>query len=568
MTSLRGALGLDLPPRAAPLGFKFPALSQRLQAQSGLGLAFDAKLKRAQEDPTAVFELIKDRVKHLNRCALSTRQRQQLTNEVTQLFFEPALQVCHPQPTAAAVPEPAERRKRVLLAAEISHILMVSNQILFNSYYQLSNFQFQRARAKFQQAGVRVMELFQLTQQLKALRYQLPDQNDWRALHTVLHTLQAHDRIDQPRRTLKHQLGLESPQSVASLFIGAVIFDFFKPLQWPTQLQWVTLSYLKSVAKSVRLVFQPCHQPARRDVIATPAPLSATQPESSQVVLDCAVLFTHIRTDCLALIKALRSKKMADVPARLAKFKEQERLVVAHTLLHALDQTAPEPASEHSHPLQDLRLFVGFSGVFALLQHQQGEFAHEERLADALAKRSAIMAQDHHSGQSTLWTLVHETPSRIRLSTQESSYTTPLSVGSLLAYGMGEAIKHPCLAVVARLERVSSNTVLLDLAVLSHYAEPVVITLHHHQQNVGHRALLIASQNIFWRWGLLLPPMDVLPGVDEFVMIRQGQPMPLDLETLRMATPDFSLFSTQLSTTELGFDAVPNPTQPSLGSNL
>lgn len=569
--SIKTALGLDLKSRATPLNFKFPVISQRLQATSVLGLSFDAQVKHVESDPCAFFELIKSRVKHLNRCALSTRDREKLTDEITALFYKKAVQACLDRCPDAGIPEPAQHRKLYVLAAEICQILIVSNQILFDSYYKQSNFQFQRSRSQFRQAGLRIFELFDLNQQLKALRYQFPEKTEWQALQTVLYALKEHDTITQPQSSLKHQLKLEPPRSITSLFIGSVIFEYFRPLEWPTQLQWVIRSYLKSVPKSVDLIFGQSSQPTGPDVImvpaATPASGNATNLAQPPMALNCAVLFAQIRNDCQGLIKALRSRQIADLPVRFAKFKEAERLVISNKLLQGIDPSEPYQPSDRSHQLHDLRLFVGFSEVFDLLQHQQSEFAHEERLSDALAKRSAIIAQDPRSEQSTLWTLIHQSPSRIRLSTQESSYTTPMKIGSLLAYGIGKSINQPCLTLVSRLERLGSNTVILDLDILSGYAEPVVISLNQGNQKVGHRALLIASQNSSWPWGLVLPPLEVLPGVDEFSMYRNGQAHPLDLETLRMATTDFSLFSTKLSSAELGFEATACFTAPTISAD-
>ena len=556
---VRAFLGLDLKKRDTPLNFKFPLASHRVQAKNVLGLSFHAHLNREQDDPSAYFELIKARVKHLNRCALSTRQREKLTGEITTLFYEKALQISRQSSQTAGIPENDDRKRLLVVTSKICQILIVSNQILFDKYYNSSNFIFERSRKKFKRSGLIIFELFLLNQRLKGLRYQKPENSEWAALHTVLITLKLHDDISHPQATLKHQLKIESPKSINTLFVSLVIFDYFKPLQWPTHLQWVIESYLNSVTNPVDVLFCDSAYPAGHDAITVYGSgnirHSVVHPDTSPkpiIMLDCGVLFSQIRSDCMALITALQSKQIDDIPLRFAKFKENERLVISHKLLHGMDHSEPYDLDNKNDQLHDLRLFVGFSEVFALLHHQQGEFAHEERLADALAKRSAVIAQDDHSGNSTRWTLLYENATHIRLSTQESSYTTPMKIGSLLAYGIGESIKKPSLAVVSRIERTTEKTVILDFEVISKYAESVVVTRNHVGKNVGNRGILISSQKKSSQWGLLVQPMDVLCGVDEFSMYRKKEVLPLHLETLKMATTDFSLFSIPLSASQLG----------------
>lgn len=571
LRAIRDLIGLDLKKRDAPLSFRFPVISHRVEAKNVWGLSFHAGLKRNAADQFSYLELVMARIKHLNRCQISTGQRWTITNEVIDIFYKPALGILRQHSETGGLPESDDRRKILILSSDICEILIISCQIIFNNYYKSSNFIFQKSRNKFRKIGLRTFELFSLNQKLKALRYQLPENSDWDALHTVFLTLKSHDDVFVKQITLKNQLKIESPRNVVDLYSDAIIFKHLKPLEWPTHLQWIIDKYLKNLSKSTNFVKFATAKVNKFDLIKvnllSKNPGKTLSPEelvNQAIFLDCSEIFSQIRTDCMALIKSMQSRQAKDIPLRFSRFKETDRLVISHKLMNGIDHTNFYDVDNRSDKLHDFRLFIGFSEVFELLQHQQGDFAKEERLADALAKRSAIIARDQHSSHETLWTLVYEKFDKIRLKTLESNYTTPMKIGSLLAYGIGESIRKPNLAVISRIERTDRKTVIIDLEIIGRHAESVVVSLKQENSKIGNRAILVSKESKSLYSGLLVQPIEVLWGIDEFSLHKKWGIEPLHLETLQMATSDFSLFSTHLPSTRADSDEHSNQAEHSL----
>jgi hypothetical protein len=558
ISAIRNLIGFDLKRRDVPLNFKFPVISHRVEAKNTWGLSFYDSLDRNSADQYSYLKLIMGRIKHLNRCQISTHQRWTTTNEIIDLFYKRALKVLRLHSETGGMPESGDRKNILMITSGICEILIISCQIIFNNYYQSSNFNFQKSRQKFKKVGLRIFEIFSLNQQLKALRYQLPTSNDWDALHIVFLTLKSHDDIFENQITLKNKLEIESTRTVADLYSGIIIFSHFKPLEWPTHLQWIIEKYLNSSLKSINFFEADSNSINRRDFIKVDGfegdsskLLSVKDPQDLSIFLDCSEFFLQIRADCMALIKCMRSRQIKDIPLRFSRFKEADRMVISHKLINGIDHVKVYDLDNKCDQLRDFRLFIGFSEVYELLQHQQGDFAREERLADALAKRSAIIASDHYSGNETLWTLVYEKFDKIRLRTQESNYTTPMKIGSLLAYGIGDSVKRPVLSVITRIERVDRKTVTIDLEIIGRHAESAVISLKQKNGNIGNRAILISKDEKSIHSGLLVQPIEVLWGLDEFSLHRKGVVESLHLDTLQIATSDFSLFSTQLPAVQL-----------------
>jgi len=80
-------------------------------------------------------------------------------------------------------------------------------------------------------------------------------------------TLKSHDDIFENQITLKNKLEIESTRTVADLYSGIIIFSHFKPLEWPTHLQWVIEKYLNSSLKSINFFEANSNSINRRDFI-------------------------------------------------------------------------------------------------------------------------------------------------------------------------------------------------------------------------------------------------------------------------------------------------------------
>lgn len=568
---VRHYLGLDLEARELPLNFDFPRISTQLKAGSGSAGNLMRQLSETSEAPAEYFAVLLNVIKHLNRCALRPRQRLALTRDILNLFYPAALEQLVRLAKGGGVPEDEERKQTLSRVADIAQILAVSFQILFAGIYGGSNFKYARGRGLLLECVSRVFELMLLRQQARALRYQLLEEADWRCVNTLFYVMCRYEDVHQARPTLQKRLGLATGRAAVNWhdqFVQLHVAAKFDMLRWPTHLQWVISNYVYGVENAVPIRLSDEAQPGRHELIAYcyagRAALAQAQkpPPGPALLLDVSGLSEAIRKDCLGLMQAKKKRDVAALPPRFARFPETEHFVISGQLLGALADAGSDLLVERETSVQDLRIFVGFMEVFSLLRHKQGEFAGDERLADVLAKRSARIAADHTATATSVWSLLVQNDSMVRLATQESSYTTRMSIGSLLAYGIGEDINRPKVAVVTRIHRPSNKQVVIDLHSLANYAEPVLMTVNAAQQpanspRVGKPALLLHDRAQRGAWQLMFQPLDVLPGVDQIAIHRQRQEYPIGLESWRNATHDFHLYSTSLSSAHLGISGEP-----------
>jgi hypothetical protein len=200
-----------------------------------------------------------------------------------------------------------------------------------------------------------------------------------------------------------------------------------------------------------------------------------------------------------------------------------------------------------------------------LLKHRQSKFGGEERLEDLLSRRSSLIAESHATTKESVWTLLYQDDKMMRLSTLETSFTTAMSIGSVFACGLGANVNRPSLAVVSRIFRPEPKRVVIDVDRLASYAEPVILTinaaagqtLQAHQKKA---ALLVYDHNVPDQWGLMFAPQDIAMGVDQFVLHCRNQVLPVQLVAMRNATNDFYLFSTTLTSAQLGITGEPDYT--------
>jgi hypothetical protein len=571
MTVVHRFFGTDLPARELPLKFSLPKVSGRVEASNSGDGDLKRQLEEAKDRPVEYFRILLAEIKHVNRCSLKTPQRLSLMRDILKLYYPMALTQIAKHAKTGGIPEDEDRRQTLTQLADIAQILITSCQIVFSFYYAGSNYQYARARDTVLECASRIFELMLLKQQARALRYQLLAESDWQLVNTLFYVMSCYEDVGQPLPTLRRALELGKTHADVSLseqYACLQMVARFDMLRWPTHLQWIIVSYLQGIEHAVQIRTDEVNgKPGRNELIvycygdhaAGNQPLA--QAPGPAMILDCTHLNSAIRNDCMGLMQA--GQAGSAIPPRFARLPGSEHFVISDQLLRGLESLAEDRCVEKETRVEDLRIFVGFSEVFALLRHKQGRYAGEDRLADVLAKRSALIAEDHLATEKSMWTLLFQNEKMIRLSTQETSFTTAMSIGSLLAYGVGEDIARPSLAVVSRIFRPSNMLVVIDMQSIAHYAEAVAMTVNATEVSGTNQlmpALLVYSKK---GWSLMFPPRDILPGFDKIVMQRNGQPFELNLESRSNATTDFYQFSTPALSAQLGITGEPDyPTPP------
>lgn len=556
---LKKYFGIGLGERNLVLNFNLPEISPQLQIGSGSYRDLIKELNELEETPEQYFSMVWNITKYLNRCRMQKNQRIDFTKEIMQIFYPKAIEniikLAQKNSSLADIPESEDRAQTLRYIAEISKVMAVSYQILFSQIYKSGNFRYARSYRIRQEYVSTILELFLLRQQALSLRYQILDDTDWHSINSLFYAMYHYhnEELYENWPTLNKQFGIEKGRNKISwntLFCQIHLTGQFDMLHWPRHLQWVIASYVDGVKDAAIISLAGKEKLNRNQKIVY---LS-----NPKMVLDFHNMNEAIRKDCMGLLQSQKKRDINLLPVRFARFMDTERFVVFNQLMRVTSNNMSQRDElKNGAEICDLRIYVGFNDVFSLLAHQNSPFAHEKRLADVLARRSAKIAEDHTVTETSLWLLVEQTSEMIRLSTEENNYTTRINLGSIVAYGIDDdEIKHPKLAVVSRIHRPNNKRVVIDLHMLANYAEPVLVALNNNPQK--YKALLIYDIRRSGNWRIVLQPQNIAIGFDQLVIERKGEKIPITLETWHSATNDFYLYSITLTFADLGMSGEPH----------
>ncbi len=568
---------MDLPERRVSLQFMLPVYSAAFGPVDLDDEAFNQDLQEYAGQPEKYFQVILEAIRHLNHCDMKPALRGELNDDLLSLFYPAAMQQLAKHAKTGGVPESEARRTILRRIVDIAQILIVSHQVIFVGHYQGSNYHYVHNHGAVLQSVARILELFLLKQQARALRYQELQATDWEVINTLFYVMYHYDDVDDLLPTLKQALELGRDNHDITLLERFILLHAvarFDVLRWPTHIQWVIASYVRSVEAPVQVRVDDGRNLGKNELLVycngqRPASTQRlSHPPGDALVLDARNLMDAVRKDCMGVLRAQSRQDIEKIP-RFARLPEDEHFVIFDQLVRGLSHQADHAHVHTPQPMNDLRIFVGFADVFNLLSHRQSMFAAEDRLDDLLARRSAKIAEDHLATDKTVWSLISQTENTVRLSTQETEFTTELRIGSLLACGLGDNINRPVLAVVIRVHRPQSKTVEVDLQRLASYAEPVMFSMNQALDktvpgDMRKSALLVYDHKYPGQWHLIFPPRDVVMAVDKLALHRNAQAIPMPLTAMRLATNDVYCFTTGLTSEQLGVSGEPDyPTPPS-----
>lgn len=574
---IRTYLGMELPPRLIPLHFVLPAQVEGVKLEDlgnkDVRSAFEALAQMPQE----YFKLLHSKIRFLPRIPMNFRKRLRQLEIAEQLFFPKAAEQVSELAKQGGIPDSDMRQHILDSIAEIAQLLMVSYQGVFQEFYSGQDFRYARNRDKVLRCSCRILELIAFRQIVLGLRYQQMSEHDWQTANATFCVMQLYEDTSAPIMSLGEKLNLKASYHYSSLqdiFIKIQLVGLVDIMSWPTHLHDFLHNYIAAVPGPARIRSDEGNASLDRNCFViechSKTPMHKGRAASSPaLIIDCSAFLEAVRRDCMNLIVCKRDRKPDLMPVRFFRISDVERYVVSDLLTKDYFGNGVVVVPEHEQKAADLRVYVGFQAVFSLLRNTFNR-GDSERLVDKLAKRSALLAEDHIATVESVWFLLYQDNKMIRLRTQETRFTTAMSVGALISYGMGEeAVNSPRMAMVSRICRPSAKTVVIDLIRLSRYAEPVAVFLKDDLAEVagnekGYAALLLHDE-LIGGWGLAFPPHGILFTVKDMNVKRGDRMHDLTLGGLRNVTTDFYVFATSLTTEQLGIDgppAYPAPKQP------
>lgn len=558
ITRFRRFMGWNLPKRRLDLEFNLLPPNRRGR-KPRLGLAVLARLrKHSNQSRQQTLQTLLEELKAANRYAMSPGMRLNFSGVVLKTYYPLAVECRGLYGREAGIPDDAVRQNELDTAAAIARALTVSYKHVLQRYYDASRFRYARNRKRVFQCASRILELTRLEQRLLGLRYRKLEGRAWQDIHTVFALLASYENVDFPLPTLECSLDDSRPRQLVSphdLYCAIQAYALLDATTWPVEQLGFIDSYRQSLDKPINATLDSppggkhwAYAAAYHDGEPHERPIQPGQ--GPAIAINYGVLAQSIRADLQALLQSRREQANFQVPATLAPLQDAYRVSIASLMNRNIASRQHwHESGQLAEPLTGLHIYVGFDEIEA---HLASIFAPnpvhraKRQLADSLADRSAMFGEDHTATTESLWQILHSDAARLGLRTQETQFTTPMGIGSLLAYGMGaEDRRRPRLGALSRIYRPQPGTLILEIARLASYAEPVSVAKALPDQPGGPPATPLLAFRVFdqrFGWGLLLPNQESF-WRDTLVFMRdKSQTVKCRLGAVKALTHYFTLF--------------------------
>jgi hypothetical protein len=488
--SLRSFAGLDLPPREIAIKFQVPLPVAREKAPRLRDIMF---LKKDLDDPDADLNYcraLQKNLRQLNRCKIGAVRRFIYNETFITTFYPLILKRVRNHLDDGGIPDPAPRQEMLDLMIDLIRQLIESYKIIFRAIYCGKNFQFARLSSQFDKSAWRILELIKIKQRIMGLRYAALSPQMWLGANIVFHIMHGLGKTETERTTLEGiaaNYGEPVQATLCDLFLSLQMVQRFNLSRWPTEWQFSFDRFERSVRDLVQLVPDDGGKLSHNASLSycydnRPAHHERAEGRGSALMIYWQRLNKKIMADYLQFFHEKGSGRRGNMAQKFEFLSFTEGLALVQLQLDGLrDQTPVLGHEDLDGQLCDLRIFVGFKYAYPFLYNLHYHADLEQvgtRLEDLLAKRSAILAEDHVSTTDSGWYLQYQDQNILKLRTQETQYTTPLRIGALLIYGIGnEGIQQPSLGMVTRIVRPSAKKVYIDIVRLGAQPEPIMVTV-------------------------------------------------------------------------------------------
>ncbi|MFZ6862373.1 hypothetical protein ACO0K7_07035 [Undibacterium sp. Ji67W] len=485
---LHNWLGLNYPAQRIPLTVTLPLVKST--PLPVLNTLYQLQKTRETEDEDAqFFRLILKALKQLNRCDTSVTQREEYNHRLAALFYPLTQLKLGRFGKDGGIPDSDVRAGILESLIAICAEFVSSYGVVIQYYQQCSRFRYARSLKKLDLAVFRFFEFLKLEQSIKGLRYQELSEKSWSMANTVIHILVASDRLNVVLKPLEQMYCTDRPVATTraiDTYLSLQMLErlqlSFWPIQWQTWLQRsiglgdlkMELSVLSEQKNKSQMSFVYCADP-------TPSRFTPASDKRgvAPLVLQWDQLHQVFTNDLAQVLRSRQPDRPATLSRHLSLFHADEQLAIAQLQFERFNAypARMETILDQEKAVPDLRIFIGFKDVFALLRHIASGGARKpigHRMTDLLARHSAVFSDDAQATIESVWSLQYQDDKLICLSSLESRHTTPMHIGDLAACMLEQADWHqPKLCVVQRILRPLQGRVYIEMQVLSDQAEAI-----------------------------------------------------------------------------------------------
>jgi hypothetical protein len=439
--------------------------------------------------------------------------------------------------------------------------------------YRAEERQGRAEQARILEASVRVLELTHLQQRLRALRYQPLPPSAWQSVNTLFCVLCRAGAEDSPVPALcDDRLLLDSDGTTQALRIYRLIqaFGLFDCFAWSKRRQRFLDSYCTALPDALTITYQPT---AAVDGLVRfthahhdgPPRRSAEPGSTHRVLIDCNVLAETVRKD-KETGRRQPSQLSSPTANCLAGLPPLARRPILYAMLRSLEHGIPPHTPAETEPHRcDLRLEAGFESVS---HHLQTVFTSDPAKRAQLLKnaafsgRSATQGDNAEAAAATEWLVLQQADQHMVVSTRETRYTKPISLGSLAVYGIGEeGFMRPAIGEVARIVRLGNQQLVVGITRRARFATLVNVFASVDEDtadaSTAQVPCLLAYDDDLG-WCVIASPRSSLPVGCPIQIRTRRLRVSTRLRRLRTTTAHFMLFELDAMHPHLGTPAYPS----------
>lgn len=514
----------DLPVRELRLKFDLPHLlrERRGRPETNPG-RLNSDLNEHVDKPLEMMEFSIAYLESISRHKVSARKRLALLDLVLRHNAALIGGIYLRYRDQPGVPESEARRCNIDRASSLLRNLITGYEQVFSHDYTLPDFLYAHSRERLQVVGARILELIFSLQRFHAMRYQPLTSLYWRDCNQVFFILRQYEKTDVPMRLsgcIRMQLrgGPESNgagnqmATAEQLYLGIQLLGIVDPMTWPSHQVHIIDAYLKHVEPRISIKpDQPGDVPSAHvlTMFALDRPPLYARGETwkSGLLIDVGELKKQINNDHASVFSLPPAEALEKISPPLSVLDDEDRQLFIDTLRQKLHPRQRRDHRNIINEFRDMNVFFGFMAVHnRLISEQQPKRKSEkakDTLAELLAGRSAMLAEDSREVSEGQWFVVNDSEGGLNIKTRETRYTTSMSIGQMVLIRKLQGTGEPQLGYVARLGRLNGSEISVVIVKISSYIEAVAIqNAEMHRAEQAWPAFLM--RNVEGRWQLAL----------------------------------------------------------------
>ena len=368
---------------------------------------------------------------------------------------------------------------------------------VFKHDMKLADKDLKQARRRIRQSGFYVLEWTQIEQRLRSLRYQKLSKKTWRDCNNVYFALSIVDDVTYKQKSLacllpnigaSGEASSKAPKlSAVEIYLLVQLFGVIDANAMSLQGLMIAENYIKQFLPELHPEVHDDNEPCNDCIFVAldqqQPPLVAKVNEHSELghAINVGNFKSYLQTEYQLLLNQFRGqqppsdndkKDAGQAKPEMANAEDIERLLALRNMLKRLHGRERGDTRKYKDHEEDIFVFNGFTTSFNLLVTKDAGTDQEDALAnqlnDALAQRSAVMADSGTSEDATRWLIVNESKDGLLLRTKDTQYIKNLFVGQLTAYAPSkQELKRPSIGYIVRIVRSDESYIEISLKILS-----------------------------------------------------------------------------------------------------